>query len=71
MRTIAAALMWLFLGTGIAHADPTPTRCKDVPSTFGSSHVCQFPDGSITSVLPVVGPPCSPVLVQLAPNFWD
>ena len=58
-----------------AHADPAPVRCKDLPGTFGNSHVCQFPDGSvtscITSALPVVGPPCNPVYTQLAPGFWD
>jgi hypothetical protein len=58
-----------------ANADPAPVRCKDVPSTFGSSHSCQFPDGSVTncisSPLPIVGNPCSPVNFALAPNFWD
>ncbi|MGO9151833.1 hypothetical protein [Mycobacterium sp.] len=58
-----------------AHADPAPVRCKDLPGTFGNSHVCQYPDGSviscITSPLPIVGPSCAPVYTQLVPGFWD
>ena len=61
--------------TPAAHADPTPVQCRDIQGTFGSSHVCRFADGSVTSCLssflPVVGPPCNPVYVQLAPGFWD
>ncbi|UQX09653.1 hypothetical protein [Candidatus Mycobacterium methanotrophicum] len=71
----AGAASALMVCGGVAHADPAPVRCRDLPGTFGSSHVCQFPDGSvtscITSALPVVGPPCNPVYTQLTPGFWD
>jgi hypothetical protein len=78
---IAAAAVVVFSFAGqlatmpAARGDPAPVRCRDLPGTFGSSHVCQFPDGSvtscITSALPVVGNPCTPVYTQLAPGFWD
>jgi hypothetical protein len=79
---LAAAMVVLVLGfigepgtIPAAHAEPAPTRCRDLPGTFGNSHVCQFPDGSVTncisSALPVVGPPCTPIYTQLTPGFWD
>ena len=59
-----------------ASAGPAPVRCKDGVGAMGiTGHFCQFPDGSVTdcisSALPVLGPPCSPVNYALAPNFWD
>lgn len=78
MKTLLAATFTALAITsnGIAHADPpNPVRCRDLPGTFGNSHVCQFPNGSvtncITSFLPVVGNPCTPVYTALAPGFWD
>jgi hypothetical protein len=65
-----------FVFIASAHADPAPVRCKDVSGAFGViSHVCQFPDGSVTTCIaagvPTLGPPCAPVNVALAPNFWN
>jgi hypothetical protein len=46
-----------------------------LPMTVGTGHVCQNADGSLTNCLssprPVVGPSCSPVYTQLAPDFWN
>jgi hypothetical protein len=58
---------------GTAHADPV--RCRDLPGTFGTSHVCQNADGGVTncisSALPIVGSNCQPVYTQLTPGFFD
>lgn len=56
-----------------AHADPAPVRCRDVSNYFSTSHICQYPDGSIINCFTSGpgGPSCKPVPVQLAPGFWD
>jgi hypothetical protein len=73
IATLAATAGMTFGIPCIAHADPV--RCRDLPGTFGTSHVCQNADGSVTncisSALPIVGPPCQPVYAALAPGFWD
>jgi hypothetical protein len=76
MKTIAALTIATMLSTGVAHADPAPVQCRDLPGAMGSnSHVCRFPDGSVTNCisgpLPIMGPPCTPVYEQLAPGFWN
>jgi hypothetical protein len=78
MKTVVATLLAMLaigLGMPLAHADPL--RCKDVPAVFGEvTHVCQEPDGTITSCavgpLPVMGPPCKQFPASaLRPDFWS
>jgi hypothetical protein len=63
---ILATALGVGLAPALAHADPpAPVQCKQV----SWSTLCRYSDGHVEQCGPMPG--CRPVIVALAPEFWD